>query len=58
MPRVVHFEITAKEAEKVADFYKNGLGWKVTKWEEPAEYWLAETGEADGPGINGGIMSQ
>ncbi len=56
MPRVVHFEISAKEPEKVVDFYQKVFGWKITKWEGPAEYWLAETGEGEEPGINGGIM--
>jgi len=56
MPRVVHFEISANDPEKIAAFYENVFGWKIAKWEEPAEYWLAETGEGDEPGINGGIM--
>jgi hypothetical protein len=56
MPRVVHFEISAKEPEKVVDFYQKVFGWKVTKWEGPQEYWLVETGEAEEPGISGGIM--
>ena len=56
MPRVVHFEISAKEPEKVVDFYEKVFGWKATKWEGPQEYWLVETGEAEEPGINGGIM--
>ena len=56
MPRVVHFEISANDPEKIAAFYENVFGWKITKWEEPAEYWLAETGEGDEPGINEGIM--
>jgi len=56
MPRVVHFEIAANEPEKVVDYYQNVFGWKVTKREGPQEYWFAETGEDDEPGINGGIM--
>jgi len=55
MPRVVHFEISANEPEKVAAFYENVFGWKVTKWEGPVEYWLVETGREEEPGINGGI---
>ena len=56
MPRVVHFEISANEPEKVVDFYEKVFGWKITKWEGPQEYWLVETGEAEDPGINGGIF--
>jgi predicted enzyme related to lactoylglutathione lyase len=55
MPRVQHFEISANDTEKVASFYKEIFGWKVTKWEGPVEYWLVETGEAEEPGIDGGI---
>jgi len=55
MPRVVHFEIGANDPEKVIAFYENVFGWKVAKWEEPQEYWLVQTGEAEEPGINGGI---
>lgn len=56
MPRVVHFEISAKEPEKLVDFYQKVFNWKVAKWEGPQEYWLVETGEAEEPGISGGIM--
>ena len=38
MPRIVHFEISVKEPEKVVDFYKKVFGWKATKWEGPQEY--------------------
>lgn len=38
MPRVVHFESSVKEPGKVVEFYKNVFGWKITKWEGPAEY--------------------
>ncbi len=55
MPRVVHFEISDNEPEKVAAFYENVFSWKVTKWEGSVEYWLVETGDAEEPGINGGI---
>lgn len=55
MPRVQHFEISANDPEKVASFYKEIFGWKVTKGEGPVEYWLVETGEAEEPGIDGGI---
>ncbi len=55
MLRVIHFEISANAPEKVAAFYKNVFGWKITKWEGPQEYWLVNTGES-GNGINGGIF--
>lgn len=57
MPRVVHFEITADNPERAAQFYTKVFGWKIDKWGGPMEYWLATTGQ-DEPGIDGGIMSR
>lgn len=56
MPRVVHFEISANDPEKVVAFYKNVFGWQIDKWNGPQEYWLVTTGAAPDPGINGGIF--
>ena len=56
MPRVVHFEICAKEPAKLADFYRDVFGWKVDRWEGPVDYWLITTGENSQTGINGGFL--
>lgn len=56
MPRVIHFEINADDPKRAAQFYENVFGWKISKWEGPAEYWLVNTGDEKQPGINGGIM--
>jgi predicted enzyme related to lactoylglutathione lyase len=56
MPRVVHFEISANDPEKVSTFYRNVFGWTINKWDGPQEYWLVDTGNAEAPGINGGIF--
>jgi len=56
MPRVVHFEIPCAEPERAAKFYAEVFGWKINKWDGPEEYWLASTGEAGQPGIDGGLM--
>jgi predicted enzyme related to lactoylglutathione lyase len=58
MPRVVHFEICAVNLERAVQFYQDALGWKINRWEGPAEYWLIETGEKDDPGIDGAIMQR
>jgi len=34
MPRVVHFEICAKEPAKLADSYRNVFGWKIDRGEK------------------------
>jgi hypothetical protein len=56
MPRVIHFEIPANDPEQCVRFYGGLLGWKFHKWDGPMEYWLVDTGPADQPGINGGLM--
>ena len=51
--RVVHFEITADDPERAAEFYRHSFGWTITNWEGPVDYWLVSSG--DGPGIDGAI---
>src|SRR5271156_5242637 len=58
MARIVHFEIPADDPERAADFYKKAFGWEFQKWGGPADYWLASTGPATEPGINGGILKR
>jgi hypothetical protein len=53
MPRVVHFEVVAHDAERAGKFYGELFGWGIQKWEGPMPYWIVDTGE--GVGINGGI---
>jgi predicted enzyme related to lactoylglutathione lyase len=57
MTRPVHFEILAEDPEKVAAFYRQGLGWEIASWGGgERSYWLADTGPEDTPGINGAFM--
>jgi predicted enzyme related to lactoylglutathione lyase len=56
VPRVIHFEIHADDPKRAVEFYKKVFGWKISKWEGPAEYWLVTTGDDKQPGINGAIM--
>ncbi|MDD5541547.1 MAG: VOC family protein [Acidobacteriia bacterium] len=58
MARPVHFEILANDPEKMAEFYRKTLGWKIATWNDPQAYWLVTTGPDDTPGINGGIMER
>ena len=48
MPRVVHFEISADDPERVVNFYKDAFGWNINKWEAPMDYWLVQTGKEAG----------
>jgi predicted enzyme related to lactoylglutathione lyase len=57
MSRPVHFEILAKNPEKLAAFYADLFGWKVDTWEGEGEgYWPVTTGEEAAVGINGAFM--
>lgn len=55
MGRVVHFEISADDPEKLAKFFEGVFGWKTDRWKGPVPYWLVSTGERKEPGIDGGI---
>jgi predicted enzyme related to lactoylglutathione lyase len=54
MPKVIHFEISAKDAERAVKFYQRVFGWQVNKY-GPMEYWLVKAGEDKEIGINGAI---
>lgn len=56
MSRVIHFEISADDPERVATFYRTLFGWTIDRWDGPAPYWVVTTGPTDQPGINGGIF--
>ena len=58
MSRVVHFEITGEEPEKVMDFYKKVFNWEFRKWEAPFPYWMIMTGDPESPGIDGGLTQR
>jgi predicted enzyme related to lactoylglutathione lyase len=60
MNRVVHFEIHAKDSDKVQQFYSDVFGWNITNLgEQMGNYRMVVTGEDTAgekwPGINGGI---
>lgn len=55
MARVTHFEIHASNPQTLVDFYSAAFGWSFKQW-GPMDYWLIETGPADQPGINGGLL--
>jgi predicted enzyme related to lactoylglutathione lyase len=55
MPKVIHFDMEAKDVKRAIDFYKKTFGWKFEKWDGPFDYWLIEAGKDDEPGIGGGL---
>lgn len=56
MARVVHFEISANQPEKVIRFYRDVFDWKIEPHAGGADYWSIQTGEPGKPGIDGGIF--
>jgi predicted enzyme related to lactoylglutathione lyase len=56
MGRIVHFEITAEDPERAAEFYRKVFNWEISKWDGPMDYWMIGTGPKDQLGINGGLM--
>jgi len=58
MPRVIHFEIPAENAERAAEFYKSVFGWKIKDAGMPMPYFLARTGKEGTMGIDGAIMDK
>lgn len=55
MSRVVHFEFSADDPERVRDFFARVFGWRVERWGGPLEYWMVATGPDDEFGIDGGM---
>lgn len=58
MGRVVHFEITADDPKRAAEFYRQAFGWEIAGWGEQFTYLLATTGPEGGAGINGAITER
>jgi predicted enzyme related to lactoylglutathione lyase len=59
---IVHFEIPAKDIEKLKKFYVELFGWRMEKYPGPTVYYLIETVPVDDkmtpvrPGVNGGLF--
>lgn len=56
--RVIHFEISADDPERAAEFYRRVFGWEITGWGGPVPYLLASTGPQGSPGIDGAITDR
>jgi predicted enzyme related to lactoylglutathione lyase len=57
MNRPVHFEIHASDPAKLSKFYAEVFGWQITHMPQ-FDYYLINTGDGDGPGINGGYVKR
>ncbi len=61
---LMHFEIPARDVEKLKRFYEEVFGWKIMQAPGPIEYWLIQTipvdpnGKLIRPGVNGGMYKK
>ena len=55
--RVVHFEIPCDNPEKTMDFFGEVFGWTFKQF-GIEQYWYANTGNEDSPGINGAFLKK
>ena len=57
MSRPIHFEIQADDLERAKAFYADVFGWTYEDYSAVlgSPYWGVTTGDADQPGINGGM---
>ena len=58
MSRVIHFDLSADNPERAAEFYRSVFNWKVDKWEGPEDYWLIQTGNEEESGVTGGVAGR
>ena len=56
MGRVIHFEILGDDPARLAEFYRQTLGWEFQSWDGGHPYVLLATGPKDEDGIDGAIM--
>ena len=56
MGSIVHFELPVKDPDRAMEFYTKVFGWKISKWEGPADYWLITTKKEGEPGVDGALM--
>lgn len=58
MQPVAYFEIPCDDPEKVGAFFRNVFDWQINPWSAiPGfDYWVVQTTEEGGQGINGGLM--
>jgi predicted enzyme related to lactoylglutathione lyase len=57
MPKVIHFEISAKNTERAVKFYEKVFGWQVNRY-GPMDYWLVKAGDDNEVGINGAVSGE
>jgi predicted enzyme related to lactoylglutathione lyase len=55
--KIVHFEIPVDDGQRATAFYRDALGWEISRYgEEP--YWLVRAGNEGEPGANGALIAR
>lgn len=57
MPRVVHFEVKARDVERASSFYREAFDWDAQEWEGPTPYRFLITGSDGEAGIDGAVAT-
>ncbi len=57
MPKIVHFEIPVDDPQRAVAFYRDTLGWEISRYGEQP-YWLVRAGEDEEPGANGALVGR
>ena len=55
MPKIVHFEIPADDPQRASAFYRDALGWEISRFGDQP-YWLVRAGDDSEPGANGALV--
>jgi uncharacterized protein len=53
--KVIHFEIPARNPERLRNFYSKIFNWQFSQWKDVG-FWVALTGQPPEFGIDGGII--
>ena len=57
MAKIVHFEIPADDPQRASAFYRDALGWEISRFGDQP-YWLVRAGTDDEPGANGALVAR
>lgn len=57
MSKIVHFEIPMDEPQRAIAFYRDTLGWEISRFGDQP-YWLVRAGDDDEPGANGALVNR
>lgn len=57
MSKIVHFEIPVDDPPRAVAFYRDALGWEMSRFGDQP-YWLVRAGEEGEPGADGALVGR